>query len=72
MLSINDIQHNVFSVIMLSVVMLSVVMLSVVMLSVMEPLVSQKIEYHPQKSFITSEKKQFDNLCLIETLIGLS
>jgi hypothetical protein len=33
-LCINDIQHNVFSVVMLSVIMLSVIMLSVIMLSV--------------------------------------
>ncbi len=33
-LGINDIQRNVFSVIMLSVIMLSVIMLSVIMLSV--------------------------------------
>ncbi len=67
MISINHIQHNVFGVIMLSVVMLNIVILSVVMLTIVE----QKIRYHPQKSFITSNKKQFDNLCLIETLIGL-
>ncbi len=36
-LSINEIQENAFSVIMLSVVVLSVIMLSVVMLNVVAP-----------------------------------
>ncbi len=41
-LSINDIQHNVFSVIILSVIMMNVVMLSVV-----APLLNSQISVFP-------------------------